>query len=193
MIRGQADLRRGNMSWSWGTRDWRSTSSLSEDPQPIHKTMELLLMRVTQNGSTTASRLRTRSLTVSVAGLCIVLTAMIGCERAAAATGAFQSESGPIRKHPDNPHYFAYKGKPQVLITTDQHYGAVINLDFDYISFLDRLREYGMNLTRIYPGAYVEMKDQYAKGNPLGPSPGRYILPLEEVHRDRGKHQPGHV
>jgi len=84
---------------------------------------------------------------------------------------------GPVRKHPDNPHYFAYKGKPLLLITTDHHYGAVINLDFDYVSFLDRLHEYGMNLTRIYPGAYVEMKDQYAKGNPLGPSPGRYILP----------------
>ena len=56
-----------------------------------------------------------------------------------------------FRKHPDNPHYFAYKGKPLVLITTDQHYGAVINLDFDYASFLDRLHEYGMNLTRIYP------------------------------------------
>lgn len=88
-----------------------------------------------------------------------------------------KSNLGPIRKHPDNPHYFAYKGKPLVLITTDQHYGAVINLDFDYIPFLDRLHEYGMNLTRLYPGGYVEMKDQYAKGNPLGPSPGRYLLP----------------
>jgi hypothetical protein len=85
--------------------------------------------------------------------------------------------SGPIRKHPDNPHYFIYQGKPLVLITTDQHYGAVINLDFDYIPFLDRLHEYGMNLTRIYPGAYVEMQDQYVKGNPLGPAPTRYLLP----------------
>ncbi len=83
----------------------------------------------------------------------------------------------PIAKHPANPHYFIYQGKPVVLITTDQHYGAVINRDFDYIPFLDRLREYGMNLTRIYPGAYVEIKDQYAPGNPLGPAPDRYILP----------------
>jgi len=118
-------------------------------------------------------------LAASVAGLCLVLATMMDCKSAAAAS-AVKSESGPIRKHPENPHYFAYKGKPQVLITTDQHYGAVINLDFDYISFLDRLHEYGMNLTRIYPGAYVEMKDQYAKGNPLGPSPGRYILPWKK-------------
>ena len=88
--------------------------------------------------------------------------------------------NSPIGKHPDNPHYFIFKGKPLILITTDQHYGAVINLDFDYIPFLDRLHEYGMNLTRIYPGGYVEMKDQYTKGNPLGPAPDRYILPWKK-------------
>jgi hypothetical protein len=85
--------------------------------------------------------------------------------------------ASPIGKHPANPHYFVYRGRPLVLVTTDQHYGAVINRDFDYVPFLDRLREYGMNLTRIYPGGYVELKDQYAPGNPLGPSPDRYILP----------------
>jgi hypothetical protein len=83
----------------------------------------------------------------------------------------------PVKQDPVNPHYFSWKGKPVVLITTDQHYGAVINMDFDYIAFLDRLHEFGMNLTRIYPGGYVEMKDQYAVGNPLGPAPDRYILP----------------
>ena len=88
--------------------------------------------------------------------------------------------AGPINKHPDNPHYFIYNGKPLILITTDQHYGAVINLDFDYIGFLNRLQEYGMNLTRIYPGGYVEIKDQYIKGNPLGPAPDHYILPWKK-------------
>jgi len=83
----------------------------------------------------------------------------------------------PVKQDPGNPHYFSWKGKPVVLITTDQHYGAVINMDFDYIAFLDRLHEFGMNLTRIYPGGYIEMKDQYTAGNPLGPSPDRYILP----------------
>lgn len=86
----------------------------------------------------------------------------------------------PIGRHPDNPHYFIWKGKPLVLITTDQHYGAVINLDFDYIPFLDRLQEYGMNITRIYPGGYIEMKDMYTKGNPMGPAPDRFILPWKK-------------
>jgi len=90
----------------------------------------------------------------------------------------------PVAKHPDNPHYFIYREKPVILLTSDQHYGAVINLDFDYILFLDRLQEFGMNLTRIYPGAYVEMKDQYTKGNPLGPAPGRYILPWKKSNEE---------
>ena len=60
--------------------------------------------------------------------------------------------ASPIGKNPANPHYFVYHGRPLVLITTDEHYGAVINRDFDYVLFLDRLREYGMNLTRIYAG-----------------------------------------
>jgi hypothetical protein len=83
----------------------------------------------------------------------------------------------PISKHPDNPHYFIYNGKPLVLITSDHHYGAVINLDFDYIAYLNTLKEFGMNLTRIYPGGYVEIKDSYIAGNPLGPAPDRFILP----------------
>ncbi len=83
----------------------------------------------------------------------------------------------PITRDHENPHYFSYRGKPLVLITSDQHYGAVINSDFDYVTFLDRLHEFGMNLTRIYPGGYVEMKDSYVSGNPLGPAPGHFILP----------------
>ncbi len=104
----------------------------------------------------------------------------MGCKGPESAESARKSQSSLVQICPDNPHYFFYKGKPLVLITTDEHYGAVINLDFDYIPFLDRLREYGMNLTRIHPGAYVEMKDQYAKGNPLGPAPNRYILPWKK-------------
>ena len=38
----------------------------------------------------------------------------------------------PIRLHPEKPHYFLWRGKPTVLITGGEHYGAVMNLDFDY-------------------------------------------------------------
>src|SRR5207249_1716083 len=33
----------------------------------------------------------------------------------------------PIALHPRNPHYFLFLGKPTVLITSGEHYGAVLN------------------------------------------------------------------
>jgi hypothetical protein len=85
--------------------------------------------------------------------------------------------SSPVTVCKANPHYFFYKDKPLVLITSDQHYGAVIDLDFDYRKFLNYLSDNGMNLTRIYPGAMFETPDKYLKGNPLGPLAGRQLLP----------------
>ena len=82
-----------------------------------------------------------------------------------------------ICTHSENPHYFMYHGEPVLLITSDQHYGAVTNLDFDYTTFLDTLAEYGMNFTRIYPGAYIEKDGEYMQDNNLGARNGRQILP----------------
>ena len=45
-------------------------------------------------------------------------------------------ESGPVQLHPENPHYFLYKGGPLALITSAEHYGALLNLDFDYKKYL---------------------------------------------------------
>jgi len=83
----------------------------------------------------------------------------------------------PIRVWPANPHYFARHGKPVVLATSDHHYGAVIDADFDFARYLEFLSASGLNLTRIYPGAMFEAPDKYVAGNPLGPRPGRQILP----------------
>ncbi len=83
----------------------------------------------------------------------------------------------PIKTHPANPHYFSYHGQPLFLLTSDQHYGAVTNLDFDYTIFLDTLAANGMNFTRIYPGAYIEKDGEYMPDNNLGAMNGRQILP----------------
>jgi len=40
--------------------------------------------------------------------------------------------AGPIALHPDNPHYFKWRGKAAVISTSGEHYGAVLNLDFNY-------------------------------------------------------------
>lgn len=83
----------------------------------------------------------------------------------------------PITVCPLNRHYFQYKGKPVLLISSDHHYGAIIDRDFDYVKFLNYMGENGMNLTRIYPGGYFELPDEFIKSNPLGPRAGRQILP----------------
>ncbi len=84
----------------------------------------------------------------------------------------------PIRLHPDNPRYFEYKDRPLALITSAEHYGALINLDFDYRTYLDTLKKDGMNYTRIFMGAYVENPDSFGiKFNTLAPQAGRLIVP----------------
>jgi hypothetical protein len=44
----------------------------------------------------------------------------------------------PIRVHPDNPHYYLFRGRPTVLITSAEHYGAVINRAFNYNAYQQR-------------------------------------------------------
>jgi hypothetical protein len=43
----------------------------------------------------------------------------------ALAAAAFASAQ-PISLHPENPDYFLFQGKPAVLVTSGEHYGAVL-------------------------------------------------------------------
>lgn len=88
-------------------------------------------------------------------------------------------DEGVVRVYPENPHYLMYKGKPLLLITSAEHYGAVINLDFDYRSYLDELAVYDLNYTRIYPGAYIEIEGCWVENNTLAPRAERLLLPWE--------------
>jgi len=86
----------------------------------------------------------------------------------------------PLRLHPKNPHYFEFRGKPTVLVTSAEHYGAVLNLDFDYKTYLDELARHGLNYTRLFSGSYVEasgLGDFNIPENTLGPKPGRLLTP----------------
>ncbi len=90
---------------------------------------------------------------------------------------AISGRAEPVGIWPSNPHYFFFRGKPLVFVTSDHHYGAVIDRDFDFVRYLNYLAKNAMNLTRIYPGGMFEPPDKYLAGNPLGPRPGRQILP----------------
>ncbi len=100
----------------------------------------------------------------------------------AAALAAFAFAAEPVRLHPANPHYFLFRGRPAILITGTEHYGAVLNLDFDYAKYLDELRAHGLNLTRTFTGAYREVAKNFnIAGNTLAPAPGRFICPWAEA------------
>ena len=85
----------------------------------------------------------------------------------------------PIRLDPHNPHYFQYRGKTVALVSSGEHYGAVMNADFDYRRYLATLSAEGMNYTRLFGGSYREVpaKSFGIQRNTLAPAPGRYIAP----------------
>jgi hypothetical protein len=96
------------------------------------------------------------------------------------------AQSPTLRLHPANPHYFEYQGKPTVLITSAEHYGAVLNPDFDYKIYLDELAHHGLNYTRIFTGAYIEAPDAGDFGiekNTLGPKAGRFLAPWKRSNQ----------
>jgi hypothetical protein len=96
---------------------------------------------------------------------------------------SFTSISQPVALHPDNPHYLIWKGKPIILITSAEHYGAVLNMDFDYRTYLKTLKEEGMNYTRIFTGSYVEIPGSFGiKNNTLAPATGSFIAPWLRVN-----------
>src|SRR5262249_58930705 len=84
----------------------------------------------------------------------------------------------PLALHPENPHYFLFRGKPAVLVTSTEHYGAVLNGDFDFIPYLDELHARGFNLTRTFSGVYREVPGSFGiTENTLGTAGPRWLCP----------------
>ncbi len=98
-----------------------------------------------------------------------------------------QAPAAPtLRLHPTNPRYFLFRGKPTVVITSGEHYGALLNLDFDYRRYFDALRADGLNGTRIFAGTYVETGGNFdIASNTLDPARGRFISPWARSTSDR--------
>jgi hypothetical protein len=90
----------------------------------------------------------------------------------------------PIALHPDNPHYLLWRGKPTILITSGEHYGAVLNRAFDYKKYLATLQRHGFNLTRTFSGAYCEPPGAFRiERNTLAPANGDLICPWARSDR----------
>jgi hypothetical protein len=85
-----------------------------------------------------------------------------------------------LRLHPDNPRYLEFRGRTLAPVTAGEHYGAVINPDFDGVTYLDMLKDNGFRLTRVLCllrempgefGAYLGLR------NTLCPPVDRYVAP----------------
>ena len=94
----------------------------------------------------------------------------------------------PIAPHPEKPRYFLFRGQPAFLMTSGEHYGAVLNRDFDHVPYLAELFARRFNLTRLFSGTYREVPGSFQiAANTLAPAPARYAAPW-----DRSS-QPGAV
>ncbi|MGH8016838.1 MAG: hypothetical protein ACREIA_00890 [Opitutaceae bacterium] len=86
--------------------------------------------------------------------------------------------ASPIKLLAENPRYFEWRGEPRVLVTSAEHYGAVLNADFDFVTYLAALERDGMNYTRVFTGSYVEPQGAFGiERNTLAPAPGRFLAP----------------
>lgn len=89
--------------------------------------------------------------------------------------------------HPNNHRVFMYQGKPMKILTSAEHYGAVVNGDFDYDAYLKEMQRTGQNMTRVFafyretangsPGDIRSM----VEANTLAPKTSGAILPFQRV------------
>lgn len=90
----------------------------------------------------------------------------------------------PISLHPANPHYLLFRGKPTVLVSSAEHYGAVLNADFNYRTYLRTLGKNGLNQTRVFTGMYREIPGSFGiRDNTLAPRSGRLLCPWARSSR----------
>jgi hypothetical protein len=111
------------------------------------------------------SRTLSPALAVAALGLAVLTASAVAAEK-------------PIALHPENGHYFLWRGKPTVLVTSGEHYGAVLNLDFDFDRYLKALAADGLNHTRTFSGTYREVLSSFGiTDNTLAPKPNRFACP----------------
>jgi len=87
-------------------------------------------------------------------------------------------DDSTFRLHPDNPRYFLYRGRPRVLITATEHYGAVINRNFDYGCYLAEAADKAATLSRCFL-LFRELEGiPLNPHSPCKPRPGEYVAPF---------------
>jgi hypothetical protein len=74
-------------------------------------------------------------------------------------------------------------GTTKALISSGEHYGALVNLDFNYTMYFQALARDNFTLTISFSGSYVEPDSdcdptgKFPTDNPLSPANGSFIAP----------------
>lgn len=106
--------------------------------------------------------------------LCLFNTSLPG----KAQDSQHKSTQSFLKLHADNPHYLEWRGQPTLLVTSGEHYGALLNLDFDYVRYFDELQRHGLNHTRVFSGTYCEDANAFQiTDNTLAPKANRFLSP----------------
>lgn len=89
--------------------------------------------------------------------------------------------------HPKNHRVFLYRGRPMKILTSAEHYGAVVNGDFAYKTYLKEMQRTGQNMTRVF-ALYRETADgspgdirNMVEANTLAPQTSAAVLPFQRV------------
>ncbi len=70
----------------------------------------------------------------------------------------------------------SYRGRPVCLLTASEHYGAVINRNFDYHAYLDQMATEGLRLTRLFV-LFRELQTSLNPYSPCKPESTDYVAP----------------
>ncbi len=91
-----------------------------------------------------------------------------------------------MRLYQENPRYLEIGGRPRVVVGSGEHYGSLLNADFDYRPYFEALGRYGLNQTRVFSGTYRERPGHFGiVGNTLAPRAGRFVCPWLETAPNR--------
>ena len=92
----------------------------------------------------------------------------------------------PIRIHPDNPKIFEFRGKPRMLITATEHYGAVLNRPFRFERYLADAAEKCHTLTRLFM-LFRELQTSINPYSTCKPESPDYISPFKRVGPEKAR------
>ncbi|MES2460102.1 MAG: hypothetical protein V4671_05930 [Armatimonadota bacterium] len=91
-----------------------------------------------------------------------------------------------MQQYSGNGRYIEFRGEPILVVGSGEHYGAVLNRDFDYVPYLETLERDGLNQCRVFSGTYREVPGEFAiEDNNIAPRGEAFLCPWKCVGTDR--------